>query len=488
MSLIRSKTQITAPVGTEAVGVETVAPADGWVTLVGIAALGLTVFNVKTYGATGNGTTDDKTSIQNAINAAQTAGGGIVFFPTGVYQINSGLLVSGHGVILMGVSPSASIIQVSGQIMAFSTITQADSNFDAVTFSATSGAYNDFTTWAQGNGIRSLAIRRNGSATHLNVGLKTLYQSYFEAEGVLIYNFGVGVYTAAQIFCKYNKITVTGYLNQVNPTLYGFWITHQEGGQASNRYHQCTFSSDFPDGTGGGPGFINDAGPATKCIGWYVTAGSANPGGTGGIQDLFVSNSESTNPTYGLYIDGTGTTSPVESFDVHFDDFSAGDGGAGSTAVYITNVASANGGAIDFNGGIATNPIGFDINSSSGITIRGVQFINNTTAMVQITNSTDVSVTQCIMRSSGGAFVTVSGSSYCTIANNNLIGGGTGVAFVSSSSNCTVTGNTMRGISANSGVTIASGCTSIVATGNAWGGVSNFTNSGGGTNNVVNNV
>jgi len=46
-------------------------------------------YNVKTrYGATGDGTTNDATAIQSAINAA-IANGGTVFFPAGVYNIGS---------------------------------------------------------------------------------------------------------------------------------------------------------------------------------------------------------------------------------------------------------------------------------------------------------------------------------------------------------------------------------------------------------------
>lgn len=45
------------------------------------------VFNVKDYGAVSDGITDATTSIQNAINAANTAGGGTVYFPNGVYII-----------------------------------------------------------------------------------------------------------------------------------------------------------------------------------------------------------------------------------------------------------------------------------------------------------------------------------------------------------------------------------------------------------------
>jgi hypothetical protein len=47
----------------------------------------LPVFNVKTYGAVGNGTTDDTVAIRNALAAAVAANGGIVFFPQGTYAV-----------------------------------------------------------------------------------------------------------------------------------------------------------------------------------------------------------------------------------------------------------------------------------------------------------------------------------------------------------------------------------------------------------------
>lgn len=47
--------------------------------------------DVKTYGATGDGVTDDTTAIQAAINAINAAGGGTVFFPAGTYKITATL-------------------------------------------------------------------------------------------------------------------------------------------------------------------------------------------------------------------------------------------------------------------------------------------------------------------------------------------------------------------------------------------------------------
>lgn len=47
----------------------------------------LDTFNVKNYGATGDGSTDDTTAINNAIEACTT--GSIVYFPKGVYKVSS---------------------------------------------------------------------------------------------------------------------------------------------------------------------------------------------------------------------------------------------------------------------------------------------------------------------------------------------------------------------------------------------------------------
>ena len=68
-------------------------------------------FNVRDYGAVGNGSTNDTAAINKAITAANTAGGGIVRFPSGTYeskntikmksnvtlQLDAGSTISGNG-------------------------------------------------------------------------------------------------------------------------------------------------------------------------------------------------------------------------------------------------------------------------------------------------------------------------------------------------------------------------------------------------------
>ncbi|MHC4464737.1 MAG: glycosyl hydrolase family 28-related protein, partial [Planctomycetota bacterium] len=68
------------------------------------ASIGSTpfVYNALAYGATADGVTDDAPALQTAINAATSAGGGVVFCPEGTYIIGSTLSL-GRAVKLQGV-------------------------------------------------------------------------------------------------------------------------------------------------------------------------------------------------------------------------------------------------------------------------------------------------------------------------------------------------------------------------------------------------
>lgn len=66
--------------------------------------------NVVTYGATGNGTADDRAAIQAAINALP-AGGGIVYFPAGTYLVSNGIVNLKSNVSLVGVGDQSVILK-----------------------------------------------------------------------------------------------------------------------------------------------------------------------------------------------------------------------------------------------------------------------------------------------------------------------------------------------------------------------------------------
>jgi hypothetical protein len=57
-------------------------------------------FNVKDYGAFGDGVTDDTTYISSAIDALTAAGGGVLYFPPGQYLTSGGFTISVNAMIL----------------------------------------------------------------------------------------------------------------------------------------------------------------------------------------------------------------------------------------------------------------------------------------------------------------------------------------------------------------------------------------------------
>lgn len=68
------------------------------------------VLNVLDYGATGDGSTDDRAAIQEALNDAFDAGGGIVYLPAGHY-ITSKTLIIGENCFLIG-SGASTIVDI----------------------------------------------------------------------------------------------------------------------------------------------------------------------------------------------------------------------------------------------------------------------------------------------------------------------------------------------------------------------------------------
>lgn len=63
---------------------------------------------VAAYGADPTGATDATAAIQSAITAAESAGGGVVYIPEGLYQLAGALTVSASNVVLRGAGPEAS--------------------------------------------------------------------------------------------------------------------------------------------------------------------------------------------------------------------------------------------------------------------------------------------------------------------------------------------------------------------------------------------
>lgn len=93
-----------------------------------LAGLTGVVFNVKspTYGAIGNGTTDDTAAVQAAITAAAVAGG-TVLFPAGTYRCTAALTLATN-VNLLGVGAAASTLKLDSAAASLLTWTSATAN------------------------------------------------------------------------------------------------------------------------------------------------------------------------------------------------------------------------------------------------------------------------------------------------------------------------------------------------------------------------
>ncbi len=72
-----------------------------------------TVFNVKDYGATGDGSTDDTSAINSAMSAVNSAGG-VLYFPTGTYMVSSTLTTPSSNVVITGTGTGTKIKLTSG--------------------------------------------------------------------------------------------------------------------------------------------------------------------------------------------------------------------------------------------------------------------------------------------------------------------------------------------------------------------------------------
>jgi len=79
-----------------------------------LTAVDLEYFNVKTYGAAGNGIADDTAAINSALAAARTAGRGTVFFPAGIYNTTGSHDLSGtSGIRILGSGIGATVLKVT---------------------------------------------------------------------------------------------------------------------------------------------------------------------------------------------------------------------------------------------------------------------------------------------------------------------------------------------------------------------------------------
>jgi hypothetical protein len=135
----------------------------------------ISIFNVRDYGATGNGTTDDSSAINLANAAAVAVGGGYIYLPSGNYFIT-------EGIFLGSLSTLNIPITIGGDAADLSTITAGDLNSGGSAGAIMVGNAqwdNTSTSPVQKNiYIEKLGFNCNGAQNHKNQGPIYLKQVY----------------------------------------------------------------------------------------------------------------------------------------------------------------------------------------------------------------------------------------------------------------------------------------------------------------------
>ena len=157
------------------------------------------------FGAGGTGTTDDTAALQAAINAANAAGGAVVYVPEGTYNFTS--LAWRSFAYLLGAGPNATVLQCT---------------------SPTGGITGTSVEYA---GMRQLQVNGPGSGVGSGIGINLAWttarpNAFLSFEDLLVESFG-----GHQI--KIQNPIVTGFKNVVTGGAgRGFWLTGVPGGAA----------------------------------------------------------------------------------------------------------------------------------------------------------------------------------------------------------------------------------------------------------------
>lgn len=169
------------------------------------------VYNVKDYGAAGNGTSDDSTAIQAALTTAGAAGGGIVYLPAGTYATTKCLNVPSN-ITVMGDGMGVTTIKAISGLMSGS---NGGINGGYSVLGQASGATGNIV-------IRDLTVNANhaavgvvaGSANRLNAGIVDLRAlaglSYINVEVKDGWFYHLTVWTSTDVLIQGCKVTGPG--------------------------------------------------------------------------------------------------------------------------------------------------------------------------------------------------------------------------------------------------------------------------------------
>lgn len=358
------------------VGATTLAAAR---TALGVDSVGLEVYNVKSYGAVGDGLTDDTAAINAAI-AACTAG--IVYFPSGTYKIMSSIFIK-PGVALWGNSMlTSTLVAGANNVNCFAYIASAlATGFEFFNIGFSSGGYTG-----------CVGIYLNGVDGTKRCSIVNLRNVYFGPGSIGMYlNFCANV-VADNLFS--------------NSTATGFWIENCADVAMSNSKAQNGVSYGFY--VKGGPGAYDEGVKLVNCS----TNGQAY-----GIGVYDQDWGQLANCSFTTCSGGPGIWSNSDNWRISTTDFAAA---AAVTGLLID--ANCNNVQVSecF---VALNSFGVSIQGSRNA-VRGCNLTANSNVDIILNNAGQTSVANNICDSAGvpQSIVEAGTTNYSNVSGNTVIG------------------------------------------------------------------
>lgn len=200
--------------------------------------------DVRAYGAKGNGSTDDTTAIQAAITATCAAGGGTVFFPSGVYKTTATITISCNSA-----GPANIMLLGSGQ---GNTRFYRDTNFGSTLSVQLYGS----NTFISGVVIRDMTFSRD-SGVAMTSGQYITFSGVENAEisNVVLESIYEGILFRGGGDIKLSHITGSGFYAQAGGSHYSIKTEYYTSARTRIPTHLFFDSVQFNSSRVGGPAY-----------------------------------------------------------------------------------------------------------------------------------------------------------------------------------------------------------------------------------------
>lgn len=181
-------------------------------------------FDVKTYGAVGDGTTDDTSAIEAAL-AAIPSTGGVLYFPAGNYLYTGAGMVFDKTVVVQGDGAGGwrDGINVPSDVHG--------TPISKITYPSTTGTLftvgtsaTDSAGWVYHCGFRDISLycpySSGSSAPTAGCAIKLFYSAETNFENLNVNGFYIGIDVVGGELCQFHHVTV------VSPVLYGIRLAN----------------------------------------------------------------------------------------------------------------------------------------------------------------------------------------------------------------------------------------------------------------------